>query len=196
MDCDIAHSFAVALWFGLPIVTAGLLHVTVIKLGVLPSLASIPLDGGITWRGRTLFGRNKTVRGALAMVIASMLCVALQVRLSVPHDWARDLIPLFEQQHPLLWGALAGAGYIVGELPNSFVKRQLSIGPGETAAGPIRIVFWTVDQIDSMMGVLIFLLLVWMPTLPITLALLVVTLVIHPAVALIMFALGLKKRVG
>jgi len=32
--------------------------------------------------------------------------------------------------HALAWGLLRGTGYIVGELPNSFAKRQLGIAPG------------------------------------------------------------------
>jgi hypothetical protein len=43
---------------------------------------------------------------------------------------------------------------------------------------------------------LTFLYPVWRPSLPIVLALFGVTLLVHPIVALVMFCLGLKNRVG
>lgn len=190
------HSLAIAVWIAIPVVTAGLVHVAVIKLRLFSPLAAIPLDGGIKLGGRTLFGENKTLRGALVMIAAAAGCVWLHVELSSLWPWAEQLLPPFEQSHPLGWGALAGAGYIAGELPNSFAKRRLGIGPGATATGGLGAVLWTVDQIDSMVGVLIFLLPVWTPPLAVVVALLGVTLVVHPAVALVMLFLGLKTRVG
>ncbi|MEN8160315.1 MAG: CDP-archaeol synthase, partial [Myxococcota bacterium] len=54
---------------------------------------------------------------------------------------------------PGLWfGALAGFVAELGELPNSFVKRQLGIGPGQTARGPLAGVFYLADQLDVVIG--------------------------------------------
>jgi hypothetical protein len=187
---------AIAGWIALPVVVAGLIHVAVIKLQLFPALAKIPLDGGLTFRNRTWFGANKTLRGVLTMIAATSGLVWLQVHWSAAHDSLWSLTPDFERLHPALWGALAGAGYIAGELPNSFLKRQLGIGPGETSTGRARPVFWIVDQIDSMIGVVLFLIPVWRPTAAETAALLGLTLIVHPAVAALMYALGLKRRIG
>ena len=187
---------AIALWIVAPLFLAGLAHVAIIKLGLFKFLASVPLDGGATLQGRRVFGENKTLRGGFVMVVATAFCVLVQNRLALWFDWGGGLSPLFEAAHPLAWGALAGAGYVAGELPNSFVKRRLGIAAGAAAQGGAKAVFWIIDQLDSVAGVLIFLWPVWRPSGTVVTALLAVTLFVHPAVALIMFCLGLKPRVG
>jgi hypothetical protein len=187
---------AIALWIIAPILLAGLTHVAIIRLGLFRSLAAVPLDGGLTVQGRRLFGENKTLRGALAMVGATALWVFLQSWVALHVGWAAGLPPAFESAHPVCWGVLAGAGYVVGELPNSFIKRRLGIAAGAAATGGAQRFFWVIDQIDSLAGVLLFLLPVWRPSLAVVAALLILTLLIHPVVALIMFCLGLKSRVG
>lgn len=188
---------ATALWIVAPIALAGLTHVVVIKLGGLQSLAALPLDFKITLQGRRLFGDNKTLRGLVVMVTATAGWVAAFEWLAACCHWPVGLSVPYEKAHPFLWGALAGAGYVAGELPNSFVKRRLGIAAGAAApAGIARAAFWTVDQVDSVAGVLVFLYPVWQPSWAVVLCLLGVTLLVHPAVALVMFCLGLKVRVG
>jgi hypothetical protein len=184
-----------ALWLALPVILGGLTHVLVLRAGWLAGLAR-PLDGGLALRGRRLLGDNKTVRGALVMVAATSAWAAVEWLLHrgalVPWSW-----------HPIeagapLWqiGPLLGAGYVLGELPNSFVKRQLDVAPGAAAAGRLRAVFWVVDQIDSFAGVVAALSLVWRPPLVLVGWLLAICLVVHPAVAGLMVLLRLKARVG
>jgi CDP-diacylglycerol--serine O-phosphatidyltransferase len=120
----------------------------------------------------------------------------VQVRLAEVLGGAGELAPQFERTHPLVWGALAGAGYVAGELPNSFVKRRHGIAAGATATGRARAACWVVDQVDSLAGVLAFLYPVWHPAWAVVAALFAVTLLLHPAVALLMFCLGLKTRIG
>jgi hypothetical protein len=180
-----------------PIALAGLTQVAVIKLGGLKSLAARPLDFGATWRGRRLLGDNKTWRGVVVMVVATAGWAALLEWLASLGHWSVGGAVPFEAMHPLGWGALAGAGYVAGELPNSFIKRRLEIAPGAPApAGLARAAFWTVDQVDSLAGVLVFLWAVWQPSGAVVLCLVGVTLLVHPAVAFIMLGLGLKSRVG
>ena len=190
-------ALAQVLWLALPVLAGGALHIAVIRRDALPALARLPLDGGRTLRGRRLFGDNKTVRGAVVMVggtIAATLALALLARL-VP---ALAALPLarVQAEHPALWGALLGTGYILGELPNSFAKRQLGIAPGAAGTGRLRGVFWVADQVDSLLGILVMLSLVWVPTPAIALGLVALTLAIHPAAAALMVGLGLKQRIG
>ena len=42
-----------------------------------------------------------------------------------------------------------GLGYVLGELPNSFMKRRLGVASGKTAAGWRGRIFLVVDQADS-----------------------------------------------
>ena len=46
-----------------------------------------------------------------------------------------------------------GLAYVVFELPNSFIKRRLKIKPGKTAKGIKGMIFFLIDQIDSIIGV-------------------------------------------
>ena len=195
MNATILHTLAVALWIMAPVLLAGLGHIAVIRLRLFPALAAIPLDGGIALRGRRLFGENKTLRGPAVMSGGTAICVFLETVLA-PSTSARELAAAFQLAHPLVWGALAGAGYSAGELPNSFAKRRLGVAAGAISTGWSRPIFWTVDQIDSVVGVVIFLLPVWTPTWPVVLALIGLTLAVHPLVALLMVGLGLKTRVG
>lgn len=196
MGTDILQLLAAALWITAPVMLGGLTHVFVIKLRLLKPLAAVRLDLGMTWRGQPLFGENKTLRGAIVMIGATAGFVLLQAALASRWSGARDLMPPGQRNHPLLWGLLAGAGYIAGELPNSFVKRRLGVAAGATAGGGLGAVLWAVDQVDSLAGVLVFLLPLWTAPLPVVLALFAVALVLHPLVAFIMLCLGLKTRVG
>jgi CDP-2,3-bis-(O-geranylgeranyl)-sn-glycerol synthase len=119
---------------------------------------AIPLDGGRTFRGRRLFGANKTVRGLIVMVpatAAAFVVVSVVVRIAVPGDPRfAGLWPLSEAGYAGL-GALAGLGFMLGELPNSFVKRQLDIEPGARAQTPTAAAWQFVfDRADSGLGML------------------------------------------
>ena len=51
----------------------------VLKFRWLESLR-VPLDGGATWRGRRIFGDNKTVRGAVVMIGVSTAALPCRAR--------------------------------------------------------------------------------------------------------------------
>src|SRR5262249_24549784 len=141
-------SLARAAWLALPVVLAGLTHVAVLRARLLPGLA-VPLDRGLQLRGRRLFGDNKTWRGAIVMVAATA-------------GWAAAL-PAPAPSAGL--GALMGLGYVLGELPNSLVKRQLDVPPGSAARGAAGPLFWLVDQVDSLAAILLVLVLAEPPPL-------------------------------
>ena len=151
-----------------------------------------PIDGGLTFRGRRLLGDNKTVRGFLVMPLAtasSFLLVSMTTAGRMPGLW-----PLRAHEYAAL-GLLAGAGFMAGELPNSFVKRQLGIAPGAPADGPyLRPAFFFVDRLDSALGALAALALaVSIPPLTV-LYVLTVGPVLHGAFSVMTFWLGGKER--
>ena len=185
------------LWLSAPVIAAGIIHSAVIKAELFPALARIPLDRKKTFRHRRIFGENKSLRGAIVMPLATIICTLLQAALASQFEWARDLgFVDFHRISPVLWGALLGVGYVVGELPNSFLKRQLDVPPGAPAPGIAGAFFWLLDQVDSLLGILLFLGMVWVPPLPVALTMLALTLVIHPLTSLLMMALKLKSRIG
>jgi hypothetical protein len=186
-----------ALWLAMPVTLAGLTHVIAIERGVLARFATIRLDGGLEVRGRPLFGANKTLRGAIVMTSACVFWTGvvdlLQSALGL--DDNLRFVPR-EQLGSLGLGLALGLAYIVGELPNSFIKRQLDIGAGCPARGRMRGMFWLLDQLDSAVAIVVVLSAFRTPSLAFVFTLFCVTLAVHPAVAAIMIALGLKERIG
>jgi hypothetical protein len=131
------------------------------------------------------------------MTALTTICAVGQAALESHFEWARALsLPGAGTLNPIRWGALLGLGYVAGELPNSFLKRQLDIKPGEAGRGAWAPVFWVIDQVDSLAGTLLAMPLMWTPPIEAVAALLVITLTVHPLAAAGMVALGLKRRVG
>ena len=183
------------LWLALPLIASGLVHLAVLKLDLLPSLRRLPLDGGVNFRGKRLFGANKTWRGAVVTIGTTTLAAWALAQLSAC-CWSLPTLVPFAETHPVAWGLLLGTGYIVGELPNSFAKRQLGIAPGAAGQGTAGRVFWVVDQLDSLAGMLLFIAPVWRPSLALLAAVILLMLVAHPIGAWVMVLCGLKDRVG
>ena len=116
-----------------------------------------PIDFGRTLLGKRIFGNNKTTRGFIVMVPATALAFTLLHRLlaSIDSSWAEGIWPLTGGEY-LALGALAGSGFMLGELPNSFAKRQLGIAPGDAPRGSIaRLLCFLGDRLDSVLGMLL-----------------------------------------
>jgi len=116
----------------------------------------VPIDLGHTFRGRRILGDNKTLRGFMIMLPAtagSFLLLGL-IASKIPHVSSR-LWPMAPSAFALL-GLYAGLGFMLGELPNSFLKRQLDIPPG---GAPdllfARVLFFLIDRFDSITGMLL-----------------------------------------
>ena len=116
----------------------------------------VPLDAGLRFRGRRLFGANKTLRGLVVMVPASGLtCLALGVVLTAVTPAAEHLWDLSPAGYSLL-GLVGGLGFMLGELPNSFVKRQLDVAPGGAPRGRLAATAcFLADRLDSILGLLL-----------------------------------------
>ena len=117
----------------------------------------IPVDGGILFRGRRIFDDNKMLRGFMAMVPGSALSFALLAGI-LKFDAGRfPLAPwdLSILSYALL-GGWAGFGFMLGELPNSFVKRQLDVPPGKAPRRrAVAAAILVTDRIDSILGMLV-----------------------------------------
>jgi CDP-archaeol synthase len=166
---------ACALVLVLAFSTAGLAHVLWLRSPRSAALA-LPLDGGARFRGRRLFGANKTLRGFVVLVPATgaVLAALGAAREALPGWLAAGLWPLRTDQLFLL-GAWAAFWFMAGELPNSFLKRQWDIAPGEVpASGVRRWLCLALDRVDSIVAMLLAVALV--APLPALTALVVVTL--------------------
>lgn len=137
-----------------PVILAAIFHMVVVRYNWM-SFASYPLDHKQVFNGRRIFGDNKTYRGIIVMVIASIACTYIYLFLMQHSTSMRELNLLdFERFSPLFYGTMYGLGYVIGELPNSFAKRQLGISEGKSASFIQRLI----DQLDSVMVILLLLL--------------------------------------
>ena len=154
---------------------------------------AVPLDGGLRLRGRRLFGDNKTARGFVAMVPATALTFALVAGV-VSDRTVAGVWDLPTYGYALL-GAWAAVGFMAGELPNSFIKRQLDISPGEApCARTWTAVQFVADRLDSGIGMLAAVSLA-VPTPALTwVYVLLFGPAIHWAFSVVLFRLGLKRR--
>ena len=143
-----------------------------------------------------MFGDNKTVRGFVSMVPAAAAAFALcfvAAKQFAP-SLALDLWSLSVSGYAAL-GAWAGLGFMLGELPNSFVKRQLDVAPGQAPRGRLgAIVSFIVDRTDSIIGMLIALSIA-VPTPWMTWVYsLLIGPGIHLAFSILLYRLGVKAR--
>lgn len=127
-------------------------HGLCLKFRWLTALA-LPIDKGTSFRGKRLFGDNKTFRGIVAVAIGTAAGFGVQVllhRFLGPRNFE-----LLDYRKPsiLLIGFAMGMAAMLSELPNSFIKRQLGIAPGSATKGFAGWLFYFLDQVDMLVGV-------------------------------------------
>jgi CDP-2,3-bis-(O-geranylgeranyl)-sn-glycerol synthase len=171
-----------------PVLGAPLLHAGVLRYDRLRSLKR-PLDGGATVRGRRLFGDNKTWRGALVMWTG---VVGLTLALSAWPAYWNELPEELRSAGPLAVGALIGAGTVVGELPNSFLKRQLGIPPGARRRSPVGVALTILDQADFVPAIVLLLAPIWLMPLDVGLAGFAIVVIVHLALNVVGYAVGAR----
>jgi hypothetical protein len=178
-----------AVWVFLPVLGGALAHAPVLNLDLLKPLKR-PLDGGATLRGRRLFGDNKTWRGAIFMSGGVLLAT---LALSA-WPWYWDHLPReVREASPLLVGTLLGLGTVLGELPNSFLKRQLDIEPGSRRRSALGIALAVFDQGDFVLGIWLALAPVWMMTPPEALLAFAVVAAVHSVINVVGYAIGARE---
>jgi CDP-2,3-bis-(O-geranylgeranyl)-sn-glycerol synthase len=156
----------------------------------------IPLDGSRLWRGRRIFGEHKTARGFVVMVPATAGSFVLLAAAAATMFQREGLWPLSIPAYGAL-GAWAGLGFMLGELPNSFVKRQLGIAPGAAATGRLRgALFYALDRCDSVVGAMLALTVVADVPLATWLVVAAMGPVIHGGFSALVFQLGGKARIA
>ena len=187
-----------------PLACAGFLSLAFVLAGVAQTLwlrspfsqrFAAPLDLGKTWRGRRIFGENKTVRGLIVMLPASTGAFLL-LGLAASYEPQLD-VQLWSLDPPryALLGLLAGLGFMAGELPNSFLKRQLDIRPGETPRQwPARIACFALDRVDSIVGMLLVVSLTVPTPWQTWLYILLFGPAIHWSFSLVLYWCGVKRR--
>lgn len=174
---------------------AGLAHTFWMRTALSRRFA-VPLDGGRSFRGRRIFGDNKTLRGLMAIVPAAGLAFALLgvardagVAWLAPGLWGMPSVDL------LGLGVWAGICFMAGELPNSFYKRQRGIVPGEIPArGWERAMCFLIDRVDSTLALLCGMSFVVGLHWQTWAAVLILGPLVHFAFSALLCAIGVKAR--
>ena len=144
-----------------PVILAGVFNMLFLKIPFLKSHCR-PIDGGKNWiDGKRIFGDSKSVLGFLLMtVLAGILEVFWGFLLQGlgRNNWS--LLYLYFENTPafnFLIGMLFGFLYMLFELPNSFIKRRLSVSAAEQGdkRRGLKLFFFILDQIDSMFGIML-----------------------------------------
>jgi CDP-2,3-bis-(O-geranylgeranyl)-sn-glycerol synthase len=133
-----------------------------------------PLDLGKKFLdGKPIFGKNKTLRGFFVG-----LAVGVAVGLIEIESGLFDYPPLFSVLSPL--------GALMGDLAGAFLKRRLGIAPG----GLLPIV----DQIDFVVGAILFSLPLTMMYWELAIAVITITPPVHLLTNFLAYKLKLKNN--
>src|SRR5215510_11201112 len=177
----------------LPLLVGLALHGFCIKYDVLTFLCR-PIDRGRSFRGKRIFGDNKTYRGVVAVSLGTAIRVGLQSLLLHRITSIRG-IELFDYEYfkSLALGLAVGVAAMLSELPNSFIKRRFEIAPGSVAKGWKRAIFYIYDQIDFLLGAWLVLAIVVTATVGRVLFSAGFLLVAHQLMSSVGHALGMRK---
>jgi len=160
----------------------------VLSKNILDFLAK-PVDMGLKFRGKPLLGTHKTWRGVIIASIVGMLIFALQKYLyQFPffQKWSIVDYGMLYSKYSILPGFLLGFGAIFGDMVKSFFKRQFDVKSGER--------WFPFDQIDFLIGALMFVSFVYIPSWQVILILFILTPLIHISSNHIAFYLKIRKE--
>jgi CDP-diglyceride synthetase len=126
---------------------AGLSFIALLKL-VGKDRFSYSLDLGLNFQGKRIFGMNKTIKGPVVMAFFTGIYGLLLV-----YILKLEVAPGFTAMKYFYSYSWVGLAYSLGELPNSFIKRRLSIPPGGISKREKERHFFTVlDTFDSLLA--------------------------------------------
>ncbi len=131
-----------------------------------------------------LFGHHKTWRGLIGGTLLGGLTFYLQ-KLAYINGF-RDWAIIDYSDFSILLGFLLAFGAMTGDLLESYYKRKNGIKPGE--AWPFF------DQIDFVIGGLVFGFFVFVPPPAIALTIFVVSPILHILINFVGYLLGIKKN--
>lgn len=131
-----------------------------------------PIDSGkVLSDGQRILGDNKTIRGFVGGFGVGIIVAAFE--------------SIFVSQNLLFVAILASLGALIGDLVGAFVKRRLRITPG----GSLPVL----DQLDFVVGAILFVLPIMNLSLSTALIILLVTPPVHLLTNAGAYLLGLKS---
>jgi CDP-archaeol synthase len=187
------REFYVIAYLFLPLLVGLALHGFFIKYDVLAFLCR-PIDRGRKFRGKRIFGDNKTYRGVVVVSLGTVLGFGLQSLLFHRLASVRS-VELFDYAFfkSVTLGGAVGVAAMLSELPNSFIKRRFEIAPGRAAKGWKAVIFYVYDQIDFLLGAWLALAVVVPVTVGRVLFSAGLLLVAHQLMSSAGYALGMRR---
>jgi len=144
----------------------------------------IPIDFNKKILGRNIFGKNKTFRGLIFGILFAIIMAYIQFVFY--NNGILDSLALIDYSNWLSTGLLMGSGAIFGDLAESFIKRRLNLRPGES--------FIPFDQLDFVIGALIFVYPLAILSLNKIILILLLTLILHVVVNHIAYYSRIRKE--
>lgn len=171
-----------SLFFLLPAAFANMAPIFVKKIRFL----NYPIDFGYKFNSRRIFGENKTWRGFVSAISLSLFIIFVQ-KLLYQFDVVKIISIIdYDSTNILVLGLLFGLGAMLGDLVESFIKRQIDILPGRKL-----IIF---DQLDWVVGSMLFAMIYVDLELYFVLYVFGLFLILHILVKHIGFYLGLEDK--
>ena len=143
------------------LIFAGISNMFFVKTSLYKKYA-FPIDGKNNFvDGKRIFGDNKTYIGFVGMIFFGIISQCIWGAICTLPIFIGRNNWYFHHENTLVFnmmtGALLGFAYVLFELPNSFIKRRLDIPPGKTVAKAKGFFFYALDQVDSIIGVMVVL---------------------------------------
>ena len=161
--------------FILPLFVANVAHMFIVKGNYFRSTAK-PIS-------ITLFGAGKTYRGFIVMPLICGLS-SLLFRTTILHE------PNYSWSFSI--GLILGVAYLVGELPNSFIKRKLGIQSGQQHPS-YKFIQNIIDKSDSLLVACFVYFFIVPVTAGTTVALFALSFTIHVFFSWLLVQLRIKK---
>lgn len=149
---------------------------------VIANLLNLPLSRPIHGK---FFGSHKTWRGFYMGYIFAFLILWLQYYLHTKGIFKTYNLLNYENINLFLYAGLFGIGALTGDLIKSFFKRRIGIKPGGQ--------WFPFDQLDFVIGALIFLSPFFIPNWQTILTLIIITPILHLLTNLAAYKLKIKK---
>ena len=149
------------------------------------SFLAYPVDFKKSFGKKRIFGDNKTFRGYVFGILAAVIISIIQYILYQSSFF--QSISFYNYEYtPILLGFLLGFGALLGDSIGAFIKRRFNIYPGKRML--------VVDQVTFVVFAMVFLCFVYVPSIWVVIASIVMTFILHIVVNHLAFYLKINKN--
>lgn len=158
-----------------------------------------PIDCGKYLKdNRRIFGDNKTIIGFISMIIFNIIA---QISIGIIYNklGINSSVELYSRVENNILnnttiGFLFGLAYVLFELPNSFIKRRIGIEPGKTNKSLVGSIFFVIDQIDSLIGIALVLIMLSNISLYKAIQYIILGAFIHVSINFILYKMKIRRN--